>query len=587
MTLCVDDYGAVGDGIADDTSAIQTAINVAQSAGGGVVGFTAGKNYKAGSLSLTNKYVTLSGFGAKLTDAAITVAYPVASGFTIAASFYGLNFVSSSTPHIPILLRRGYDIRFSNCQFTNCSKAIHVEPTSSDFDVRYHCVGALTIDNCDFDFVDYCLYGTRNAGLAATGGFQEWLILGDVTFTNNVARVARKTHVHLDNVDGLVCAHNTLFHYGSDGVTMTKGRCVNVAVYGAQITIDDNQMFEPGLEAIKLNNCRIFKVTKNNIVQPGQVNLSSGILVTNASAQSSQGSKVTGNTIYQPTKYGIEVVNTTQMSVDDNFVVNDTADPAHYYGDSNGNPAATTVTHYALSLSGSNDVSGDNRDTGNLPINTSGTVRKPRYTPAIASVTSNLTTLPAQFDQLNLAMAGATTVTSIDTGYEGQTLTLKSGNANTTISHTAGIRLAGAVNWKMPSDGVLVLKYTGPTWVEIGRTDITADTGTTTLTPTATAGSFASATADVRWWRSGTKVDIQIKARIVSAGSASGGIIVPLPFAATEGASFHGREAALSGFSVNGSVWAGGTFVTLYKYDFTTIIATGRTVLASGTIYVA
>src|SRR4029079_19010780 len=50
----VDKFGAKGDGISDDSKAIQNAINSLCTSNGGMIEFTPGKTYKAGSLIIPN-----------------------------------------------------------------------------------------------------------------------------------------------------------------------------------------------------------------------------------------------------------------------------------------------------------------------------------------------------------------------------------------------------------------------------------------------------------------------------------------------------------------------------------------------------
>lgn len=64
--VSVKDFGAVGDGVADDTAAIQAAITAASAAGGGRVRLPAG-SYKVGSALTVPTYVSLVGDGAKAT----------------------------------------------------------------------------------------------------------------------------------------------------------------------------------------------------------------------------------------------------------------------------------------------------------------------------------------------------------------------------------------------------------------------------------------------------------------------------------------------------------------------------------------
>lgn len=58
--LSVKTFGAVGDGVADDTAAIQAAINYVGTIGGGTVYIPSG-NYLTGPLSILKNYITLRG----------------------------------------------------------------------------------------------------------------------------------------------------------------------------------------------------------------------------------------------------------------------------------------------------------------------------------------------------------------------------------------------------------------------------------------------------------------------------------------------------------------------------------------------
>lgn len=71
--VSVKDFGAVGNGTVDDTTAIQAAINYLQSTvgsnnfGGGILHFPAGKYKVTGTLSITSSFITLQGCGTQST----------------------------------------------------------------------------------------------------------------------------------------------------------------------------------------------------------------------------------------------------------------------------------------------------------------------------------------------------------------------------------------------------------------------------------------------------------------------------------------------------------------------------------------
>jgi hypothetical protein len=72
-------------------------------------------------------------------------------------------------------------------------------------------------------------------------------------------------------------------------------------------------------------------------------------------------------------------------------------------------------------------------------------------------------------DVFVIANTGAVTITDFDDGYDGQELTLKFSDANTTIQDSASIQLAGGANFVGSADDTLTLIRSGAVWYEKGR----------------------------------------------------------------------------------------------------------------------
>lgn len=68
------------------------------------------------------------------------------------------------------------------------------------------------------------------------------------------------------------------------------------------------------------------------------------------------------------------------------------------------------------------------------------------------------------------ANASATTITALDDGQPGQVVTIVTTDAQTTFAHSPALRLQGAVNWTAPANATLTLIRTASAWVEVART---------------------------------------------------------------------------------------------------------------------
>jgi hypothetical protein len=167
-------YGAVGDGVTDDSTAINNAI---LAAAGGIVFFPVG-TYSVNALNLTTASFHLLGAGAgvskisgnTLTGDIATITDNTASGIKIVE---GLGFQSSVAYRYHFLLEEGQNVFFRNCVFdaTNADSAISNNAATTD--------AVYTLTYCRF------ILGANTNSAILTGNSTEPVIylLGNCTFT--------------------------------------------------------------------------------------------------------------------------------------------------------------------------------------------------------------------------------------------------------------------------------------------------------------------------------------------------------------------------------------------------------------------
>lgn len=104
--------------------------------------------------------------------------------------------------------------------------------------------------------------------------------------------------------------------------------------------------------------------------------------------------------------------------------------------------------------------------------------------------------------------------------------------------------------------------------------------GTVTITPG--SGAFSNASGTVYYTKIGRVVHVTGSAVIVSKGTADGQIRFDLPFTVARDAGAVGREQQATGFICAGYFQSGTAYAYISKYDSSSIIADGRTVIFSG-----
>lgn len=204
--VSVKDYGAVGDGVADDTAEIQAAINAADSAGSGVVHLPAGTYLISASLVMTNDNLTVRGEGRSATTIKTVSDAPI------------IKWVSASNLCVRDLQLLGdSDAAKTNQRGIEVTTAdgglihnVHVKNLGYDGICLLNGSVRNTVSNC---IIESCEDDGINIGGGSLTASTENVIVGNTVF--GIAN----TGIHISNYSSFTTVTgNTVYDCGEDGI---------------------------------------------------------------------------------------------------------------------------------------------------------------------------------------------------------------------------------------------------------------------------------------------------------------------------------------------------------------------------------
>lgn len=330
-------YGAIGNGVADDTAALQACHDALDATVGGVIHLNAGKRYNFTELEVTSKNVTIEGPGFLHNG---TVIIGAQSGYAPVRMFTKIrcNFSrdTRSTTVDAVTAANAYNIDLENNFIYGYRSLFHVPPIAMGGSNIQH-VARVKIS------------GTRGENYfpaAPTAGIDHIAYLeaptsggrhavGDLIVTNAQV-VVDISHIHARGLDGLTLSDNVFFHTIFSQESTTKTHCIDIEEGAFVVLSGSNQFFEAGLSAIKLKNVDHINIGNGaSIAWAGQREISDAIEIIVDSGKRTYGliagvniESFSGNAvgIYGDGEAGGIVIGTnTSLTLD-------TYDDAQYYG---------------------------------------------------------------------------------------------------------------------------------------------------------------------------------------------------------------------------------------------------------------
>lgn len=268
--VCVLDYGAVGDGVADDTAAVQAAINT-----GKAVYFPSGTYKVTSALSFNqadvayygdgknSSYIMLSGSGLK------RLGQVTANRITFTdMGFYGDS--GANRPSIDIgaikLTNNASDVRFINCLFTAFVGKWGTNPNPAQESIDVYAIeldanglGGFRFESCRFSGI------TNEVDLAQPAGLGGGFCGGIYLYQASAAAVVSPSRGEIINCEFVEIATLRPDGVPNSNINQTDADAIRTQVVGAG---DDDKTYN-----VKIAGCRFYNVQKSAVKTSGTAGL--------------------------------------------------------------------------------------------------------------------------------------------------------------------------------------------------------------------------------------------------------------------------------------------------------------------------
>lgn len=440
-SISVLNFGAVGDGITDDSEAIKKAMLTFKDNVMNYLYFPQGYKFKC-SFEITKPNVKILGGGT--IDGTITVFIQESiSDFQVE----DITFIGNN----PIYFKkcRGGAIRKNRFYNNNISMLFRANE------------GEQGQTNARIQISDN-LFENNNYIIKQEQIVSSKLSLADFHFINNVCKWSKYTHIDIETSDGFVIKGNTFF---TDKTMPSIKHHIKVSAWSSWCIIEGNNFFESGAESVWLNGVDNFNITGNNFAWCGKRERVGAIRISNPRYKRVY-SIIANNNINVPSQCGIHIENSAYINIKNNFITleemqdfkgSTPIDTNKWFG-----VYVTNNTDNRLKLSIDNYLNKNNKQCNpTIEVSTSSSFE-------YLDIDESVTELNGYYDEIRITQD--CNINSIINGCQGKRLTIYS-YANVVIQNTSTIKLKNDRNAKLSTRDVITLFNKDGIWIELSRNE--------------------------------------------------------------------------------------------------------------------
>lgn len=445
-TVSVKDFGAVGDGVTDDTAAIQAAINATNA-----LYFPKGSYLMSAAISGGNKSLSLMGDGIgvtvlrwsetgglnlsfnntlqKLTIA--NMSFQAAKANTGTAILAAWPFVSSST--------------FPSTVIEN------IEIIPSDGTTHYWLNGIRLQNAWNGSINNVLIRGKNNSvdmnqAITLVGRSNDFIISNVFIYFSNEAVSTNAT------TEGTVWSNSKAIYVNYGGVFNASASAPGLMVRDVHIASLIAGIITTNKPQTCISGCLFYKRAESTANWVGvQYSAGSDDTVTSDNCFVLIGG-ATGSAAAIVMVAGARHLVSSNVGQNMDTLIEAQASASDY-----------TIT-YNRRVNGTITVlasgTGTNIVTGNMPVDSITTFTANAATPSVLNSTTDL---------FSTANSSATTITNFANGITGQVISVLANDVNTTVANNANITLQGAVNFVMGNGAIITLRKDPTIWREVSR----------------------------------------------------------------------------------------------------------------------